>query len=224
MRKLVTLLLVLSCMTLGAFALEEDTAASIDLVSPETAATAYMDIEDATPAMREEILKARNEIIFHNSWVVDGYGATYTAPDGTVEELPLFSSLFPGWDVPRTQTEPAEVLEIKPCPPVLTLLGDWWETQRFQTYLNAATSENACEFATFPSVPGTEATTRVAGLTAARNCNIGYSNVWGENIAYREYIPLGASFGVTSLIPSQYLTVGLALTAPLVTQHWMSVY
>ena len=63
---------------------------------------AYLDYESATEEMKEKILEARNVIIFSSDWVADGYsGSIQNVETGEiVKELPAFSELFPGWDMP----------------------------------------------------------------------------------------------------------------------------
>ncbi len=60
---------------------------------------AYMDLDAAPEELHQKILDARNVIIYSKSWTVDGQCAI-TCPDGSVQPLPEFSDLFPGWDVP----------------------------------------------------------------------------------------------------------------------------
>lgn len=65
---------------------------------------AYMDLDSAPAAMREDILKARAQIIYgEQPWTVDG-AVFIIHGDGTVETLPEFSDLYPGWDVPSCDT------------------------------------------------------------------------------------------------------------------------
>lgn len=63
---------------------------------------AYMDMEHASAEQQEKILKAREEIIFSQSWVADGVqGFVYDENGNVVEEVPQFSSLFPSdWEIP----------------------------------------------------------------------------------------------------------------------------
>ena len=61
---------------------------------------AEMPLDTATPEMKEKILAARNEIIFGQSWAADGVELYVERRDGTVEKVPEFSELFPGWEVP----------------------------------------------------------------------------------------------------------------------------
>lgn len=68
---------------------------------------AYMDVNSASAEMQERILEAREVIIESKSWVADGWNATITHADGTVEEVPTFAELFPGWDMPVCESENA---------------------------------------------------------------------------------------------------------------------
>lgn len=66
---------------------------------------AYMDLDDAPASLRDDILAARTEIIYgEQSWTVDGAVSIINLEDGTVETLPEFSELFPGWDIPVATT------------------------------------------------------------------------------------------------------------------------
>ena len=62
---------------------------------------AYLD-PDTSPELKEEILNARNTIIFSQDWVADGLtGYIENVETGEIiKELPAFSSLFPDWDIP----------------------------------------------------------------------------------------------------------------------------
>lgn len=65
---------------------------------------AYLDLDTAPDELKPLIIEARNSIIYSKSWTVDGQCSLYT-PDGTLEALPEFSELFPGWDVPAAGSE-----------------------------------------------------------------------------------------------------------------------
>lgn len=65
---------------------------------------AYMDVNSASAEMQERILEAREVIIESENWVADGWNITITHADGTVEEVPTFSELFPGWDIPACES------------------------------------------------------------------------------------------------------------------------
>lgn len=61
---------------------------------------AYMDIMGTTPEMYADIITARREIIYGNqSWSADGTVVEIIHADGTVELVPQFSDVFPGWDL-----------------------------------------------------------------------------------------------------------------------------
>ncbi|MGO4789056.1 hypothetical protein AB4124_16675 [Paenibacillus sp. 2KB_20] len=65
---------------------------------------AYQDLDLSPEEWKDEILDARNSIIYSTSWTVDGQVA-YELPDGTIEELPEFSDLFPDWEVPKLKED-----------------------------------------------------------------------------------------------------------------------
>ncbi|MCC7571433.1 hypothetical protein KO465_08990 [Candidatus Micrarchaeota archaeon] len=71
---------------------------------------AYMDIASAPDNLKETILEARNIIIYSQAWTVDGACVVVRA-DGTREEVPEFSELFPGWDVPIINAQNARVAD-----------------------------------------------------------------------------------------------------------------
>ena len=49
---------------------------------------AYMDLDSAPYALQQDILDARAEIIFEQSWTVDGAVSIINLDDGTEETLP----------------------------------------------------------------------------------------------------------------------------------------
>lgn len=83
-------------------------AVGADLEEEELSAEtyAYMDLETASPEMQERILKAREEIIFSQSWAADGVDLYLVdLQTGERTQLPAFSELFPEWDVPACDPE-----------------------------------------------------------------------------------------------------------------------
>lgn len=72
----------------------------VDMTLEEAQSFAYMDLDTAPAELRETILKAREVIIYSQSWVADGLEAYITSPDGTKRSVPAFSELFPGWELP----------------------------------------------------------------------------------------------------------------------------
>ncbi|MCI9649974.1 hypothetical protein [Oscillibacter sp.] len=140
---------------------------------------AYMDVDAAPAAMREAILDAREVIINSQCWVADGYRGYYTAPDGTETEVPHFSELFPGWDLPAVDVSnaPAAAGAARMQPEETTRVN--------QVYLkNPSSSQNTPSFDVFYFM--NELQTTVTDLDAAtRTCTVGYSNMF-----------LGVSVGV----------------------------
>lgn len=63
---------------------------------------AYLDFDSASPEMQEKILAARKVIIYSaDGWCADDTQMIIIRADGTIEEVPKFSELFPSdWDLP----------------------------------------------------------------------------------------------------------------------------
>lgn len=106
MKKILSAALALSVMTgLLAFSASADTPALVsaeDIAVMSVEQIAYLDLETAAPAVQDAILEARAEIIYGDqAWTVDGAAAIYNTKTGTVTELPEFSDLYPGWDIPE---------------------------------------------------------------------------------------------------------------------------
>ena len=51
--------------------------------------------------MQAKILEARKLIINSTSWAADGYTAFTIDENGNKTQLPHFSDLFPGWEMPK---------------------------------------------------------------------------------------------------------------------------
>lgn len=85
---------------------------SLDDMADETRASmelAYSDLHTAPVSMQDSILTAREEIIYSQSWTVDGQ-CVLICPDGTVEELPEFYDLFPSdWDIPASAVDSVDI-------------------------------------------------------------------------------------------------------------------
>lgn len=62
---------------------------------------AFREPDPAQPELADEILSARERIIYSRSWAADGYTVYIEdLESGRIERLPSFSELFPGWDMP----------------------------------------------------------------------------------------------------------------------------
>lgn len=62
---------------------------------------AYQDLNTASKEMQAKILEARKLIINSTSWAADGYTAYIIDENGNKTQLPHFSDLFPGWEMPK---------------------------------------------------------------------------------------------------------------------------
>lgn len=68
---------------------------------------AYLDINEITDeALKEKVLESRKQIIYSRDWVADGFIGRVRNMDGEiVRELPNFSEVFPGWDLPVEEVD-----------------------------------------------------------------------------------------------------------------------
>jgi hypothetical protein len=148
---------------------------------------AYLDIAAVSPTAKDIILAARENIIFHNSWVTEGVvGWRYGSDGEIIEYLPQFSELFPGWDVP---IQPIQVgLNVSPA----SLLAI---SALYTINIPAATSSNApifhqryCKgFGVF-----------VDALNGPSSCNIGIARLNdGYSLGFVENVPVGNGYGAT---------------------------
>lgn len=62
---------------------------------------AYQDLKTASSEMQAKILEARKLIINNTSWAADGFTAYTVDENGKKTQLPHFSDLFPGWEMPK---------------------------------------------------------------------------------------------------------------------------
>lgn len=110
-----------------------DTQTKSDEVLDWAERYAYLDFESASPALKEIILKARREIIFSTDWVADGHSMWVEdmRTGEIIREIPKFSEVFPGWDLPvddvemESQDMQVEVIEVEKKPTArIILLGN----------------------------------------------------------------------------------------------------
>lgn len=72
--------------------------------APTVEDLAYLDLENATPELQDQILAARCELVYGDqAWTVNGT-AYRILPNGSKEVIPEFSTLFPDWDVSKITT------------------------------------------------------------------------------------------------------------------------
>lgn len=191
MKKSISLLLSLLMIVTGttgyAFASEPD-AVGVDDMS-EAKLYAYLDIEKAPESLREKILKARQAIIFSESWSADGYECYIVdvASGDKIEKLPEFSEIFPDWDAPVLDTEsefnPDWVIPEYIHPDVDAYVPGWdvsnSPTRRVfygSVYLNTPPADTLTDpFFTF-NTQGIETLAYASTLYSSQYYNLGFSN------------------------------------------------
>lgn len=82
------------------------TNTTVPVEQMSTQQLAYMNLDSAPKSLKNEILEAREEIIYGDqAWTVNG-AVSIIKRDGSVEEVPEFSDLYPEWEVPEHKTVP----------------------------------------------------------------------------------------------------------------------
>lgn len=156
---------------------------------------AGMSLDSAGPEMQEKILEARNEIIFSEGWAADGVEAYVKRRDGTIEKLPEFSELFPGWDIPVMDNSlnvehDHEMIGDEDSTEIMPLSED---VASFRVYLRNPTSVMTSPF-THCLHEGTYVEAGVNTLYASEHCNIGFSNYsTGASLGYEPEMYPGES-------------------------------
>lgn len=184
---------------------------------------AYMDMEKASSADREKILKAREEIIYHSGGWYSRKAGALSAQEidenfQVIRELPEFYELFPeDWDVPCSNIEvdsPSTDLDLR----TLMLDGVAKVTPlqiinyNADTYLyNPSDASITGAFCTFSTHRGT-GTPRVRAqaqrLYNSASYNIGFTNADnGLDVTYDENLPAGT--GIQMTIPSYIWRLGV---------------
>lgn len=152
---------------------------------------AYMDIETAPASMKDAILEARTEIIYSESWSVDGT-AYITYQDGTIEVLPKFSDLFPDWDVP---TADYDIIE---SPPIMTPVVFW------EGWVSVKAPPANTMSAPFRMVPGANSNISTRALSfGGGTINIGYA-IAGVDHAWMTGLNVGTPFTIFGLSGTVY--------------------
>lgn len=176
-------------------------------------AIAYMNLEDATEEVQAQIIEARAEIIYSQSWVADGLLGYVLDEDGDIiEVVPQFSDLFPSnWADPFVDTSINQVLLSSPnnissselmrlfedvlklsVPPTNSTspafhqfnTSGWSGQQRYNiTYVFTKAIRQYPAF-TLPLIP---------------TFNVGYTNMTtGRSLGWKTEIQEGYSFGVST--------------------------
>lgn len=167
------------CMALSVmpFASAADASISMDSSMASVKALAYMDLESAPVAMQDDILRAREQIIFGDqAWTVDG-AVSLICADGTVEMLPEFSDLYPGWDIPTRDISESNYTES------LTPYSTSVDIEEQISFTMAVTWANSKDFTQFT---GTGDYVYVYAKSLPRDAyfNIGFASGVGTNLGW----------------------------------------
>lgn len=173
---------------------------------------AYLDVDAATPEMKEKILEAREIIIYSTGWVADGYyGYIQDAETGEIIKVqPKFSELFPGWDIPVQEVNALDDSSISEIPngiseddssDIVLLAAKWVKLVTKSYYLNVASStQNTDPFAVVTADPykvGSCIRAKAIALGASETYNIGMSNYdTGESYGYEPNLTLNQPYTV----------------------------
>lgn len=200
----VALIVLLLVATTGIPAMAIDLNESASAISKEQA-VAYMEIDETTSrAEVEQILAARNDIIFSTSWVADGMKCYILNKDGEIEKvIPNFSDIFPAdWELPDLEDQEEALNKLSPWQPEasMPLSGAMQPFYNNSVWLSKPSGQYNtspfCSFSTTNYVGGTYRghleTVSTIGYNANTDAtyNVGYSNVdTGKSLGFVERIP-----------------------------------
>ena len=188
-------ILLMLCLTNVAFASGLETSC-VDMALAEAAQIAYLDLEDASAEMREEILAAREKIIFSTDWVADGYTAYVEDQDGNIiRTLPVSETTYQA-DIEMDFNALQDMDAIA--------ASSGWESVGFHAYyLEAPGSTNTEPFTEMfvdPERIGNELKTYATSLSYSTSCNIGYTDMAdGTSIAHATRLACGEACTVSGV-------------------------
>lgn len=153
-------------------------AAAPDISKMSTEQVANLDISRASAETREAILAARSKIIYGDqAWTVDGAVSLVDA-DGTVKELPEFSDLFPGWDVPEMQLEPINPAYVN------SASTSSWPIRKNVTLTVASSTVAAQKFASFTGDGNPVYVRAVTTPCDGARFNVGFTDDNGNDLGW----------------------------------------
>ncbi|OMC73042.1 hypothetical protein BK121_09030 [Paenibacillus odorifer] len=156
---------------------------------------AYQDVDAAPTEWKDDILNARNSIIYSTSWTVDGQ-VGYELPDGMLVALPEFSDLFPGWDVPKLKEDVRKEQLTKPQTyDFHTLAANY---VGFVYLFEPSNSGASLPFYTFYS--SANRVTMIGDSLPGTSYNAGFTNLnTGSDVGYANNLPQGGKLYLTKL-------------------------
>lgn len=202
-------------------------------MAADSRAIAYMTIDETTSlSVKNQILAAREEIIFSHSWVADGVNGRILDKDGNVKEvLPHFSDLFPAdWDIPAMESSEALQAPSVAANPFAQLTRGISLYFREQVRLtNPPYAQDTPVFYTMDTTgfPGTYAeynietvyTTGIYGNTTnIATYNIGYTNMnTNRSLGFAERLNNGECFAID---PPEDITLGIRASTYTNVGYW----
>jgi len=202
---------ILVAMCVPAIAADNSLNVNLQLGLERLEFIAYMDIDAVSEDMKEQILEARDAIIFNEAWVADGVRGYILDENGNVEEVvPQFSELFPvDWDMPEVVSqESAQEMDVDI--PMVSTRSTWVDIwfNGSKSLSNPPTDTNSAAFCTgnTSGLVGTAyeyhyktiSTYGVYGNTSNEAYfNVGYANnSTGASLGWYPDIANGKSFAI----------------------------
>lgn len=151
---------------------------------------AYCDLETAPAAWQDDIVAAREDIIYSKSWTVDGQ-CVLIAPDGTVEELPEFYDLFPAdWAIPASGVDAEEIV---PYSDEINYSGRFYLDKKPQTGFTPP-------FYLFNGRNGSLVRMKLTDIPGD-TCNMGFTDLYANRDAgYVANVPVMYTFGIFTYV------------------------
>lgn len=158
---------------------------------------AYMHTENLSAEMRQEVLRAREEIIFSTSWVVEGARGEILDENGNViETVPEFYELFPAdWDIPTVPVSAETTAVIQSDSYTGLLYQDYIELSRPSSSHNTApfytaTMRGFVDTAYEYYIEDIQVNGMYGNPQNTGTFNLGYSNAdTGISLGYFTYLP-----------------------------------
>lgn len=187
---------------------------------------AYMDIDRASLLDKAKIIEAREELIYNETWVADGFTAYIADSNGNViENVPEFSDLFPSeWTVGITENinnvDIADDIEVDASPssaysdPPPSIAGNYIDTVRLRVpsevkltscFRTLKTTRDEGEYKYHMTIINSGT---MPGSFYDYTYNLGYTNMnSGLSLLHARNLPFGQSF-VLKTIPKN-ITLGI---------------
>lgn len=219
-----------SCCSFMMPAMAVDSVASgMELAEDMSAARyyAYMDLDTANESLKDDIIQARNTIIFSTSWVTEGVKGCVCDEDGTViEELPQFYNIFPSdWEVPTAlDNDSVNVIQPQQVAASSTEINAMYDdVVTLKQPTEGVVSPAFCKVATSWSNYNITRIDTTGYNGSSAKYNVPYTNTaTSKSLGYENNLTSGQKF---TLYPSKNITVGVHASSSTNPGDWnMQVY